>query len=164
MTATVATMAEWSSSRMPGFARGAAIVRALADLENGGETYENTPESPVNAESEAVKVDSAAILGRDRATLARVAKRFEIPPPGRKSGPAYPPHVMRVEQVATHFSMSRSMWLSLVKEGKMPPGFTIPGTTMRFWNTAECEDRFDDLANGNGEPEPGNTMHKILGI
>jgi hypothetical protein len=94
-------------------------------------------------------------------TVARVAKRFDVPPPKQKIGRSYPPHAMRDEQAADHFSMSRSMWLKLVDEKKMPPGFKIPGHTMRFWNTVECQDRFDDLGRDDGEPSE-NTVQKRL--
>jgi hypothetical protein len=146
----------------------ADLARPLPERLIRGETGDFSPENPSKAhfheQSEPVKVDSAAILGRDRATLTGVAKRFDIAPPAKitpKPAPAYPPYAMRAEQAATHFSMSRSMWLKLVDDKKMPPGSTIIGTTMRFWKTAECQDRFDDLTSGDGEPSE-NTVQKRL--
>jgi hypothetical protein len=100
------------------------------------------------------RVEKGTTPSGESATVGRIAK-----PPRQKTGPSYPPHAMRVEQAAYHYSMSRSMWLKLVAEGKMPPGFKIG--SMRFWDTAECDDAFEDLKQGNGEPSE-NTVHKRL--
>jgi hypothetical protein len=153
---------EDAESRAQGRAAGMA-----AFLKFVGESVDLSPEKPpkpsINAKSEPVKVDSAAIPGRNDGIVTKgVAKRLEIPPPSApKPAPAYPPYAMRAEQAAHHFSMSRSMWLKLVDDKKMPPGFKIPGSTMRFWNTAECQDRFDDLGRDDGEPNE-NTVQKRL--
>jgi predicted DNA-binding transcriptional regulator AlpA len=157
--ATKAEITAWSSIRMPGFALGRATVASLPDVKTGAETPENAPESPINAEFEPVKVDSAAILGADRAKLARVARRFEIPPPGQKAGPAYPPRAMRAEQAADYLSMSRSMWLKLVDEGKMPKPVKIGAMTT--WDRYDIDDAYEDLKRGNSEPTE-NTVHRRL--
>jgi hypothetical protein len=90
--------------------------------------------------------------------MSRVEKEGNSGLTRKKTGPSYPPHAMRVEQAAYHYSMSRSMWLKLVAEGKMPPGFKIG--SMRFWDTAECDDAFENLKHGTEPSE--NTVHKRL--
>jgi predicted DNA-binding transcriptional regulator AlpA len=79
---------------------------------------------------------------------------------GQKTGPAYPPRAMRAEQAADYLSMSRSMWLKLVDEGKMPKPIKIGAMTT--WDRYDIDAAFEDLK--NPDPETGNTMHKILGI
>ncbi len=74
---------------------------------------------------------------------------------------AWLPRAMQVEQAAEYLSMSRSMWLKLVAEGKMPSGFKIGAMTA--WDRYDIDDAFEDLKRGNVEPSE-NTMHKILGI
>jgi predicted DNA-binding transcriptional regulator AlpA len=74
---------------------------------------------------------------------------------------AWLPRAMRAEQAAEYLSMSRSMWLKLVAEGKMPPGIKIG--SMTTWDRYDIDDAFEDLKRGNVEPSE-NTMHKILGI
>jgi predicted DNA-binding transcriptional regulator AlpA len=73
---------------------------------------------------------------------------------------AWLPRAMRAEQVAEYLSMSRSMFLKLVAEGKMPPGIKIGAMTA--WDRYDIDAAFEDLK--NPDPQSGNTMHKILGI
>jgi len=72
---------------------------------------------------------------------------------------AWLPRAMRVEQAAEYLSMSRSMFLKLVTEGKMPPGIKI--SAMTTWDRYDIDDAFDDLKRGNGEPSE-NTVHRRL--
>src|ERR1700732_1817757 len=79
------------------------------------------------------------------------------------TGPAYPPRAMRAEQSADYLSMSRSMFLKLVDEGKMPKPLKVG--TMAMWDRYDIDHAFEDLKRDKGEPKPGeNTMHKLLGI
>jgi predicted DNA-binding transcriptional regulator AlpA len=72
---------------------------------------------------------------------------------------AWLPRAMRAEQAAEYFSMSRSMWLKLVAEGKMPPGIKIGAMTL--WDRHDIDVAFEDLKLGNGEPSE-NTVHRRL--
>jgi predicted DNA-binding transcriptional regulator AlpA len=78
---------------------------------------------------------------------------------GQKTGPAYPPPAMRVEQAADYLSMSRSMFLKLVGEGTMPKPIKIGAMTT--WDRHDIDDAFEDLKRGDGEPSE-NTVHKRL--
>jgi excisionase family DNA binding protein len=78
---------------------------------------------------------------------------------GHERVAAWLPRAMRVEQAAEYLSMSRSMFLKLVTEGKMPPGIKIGAMTT--WDRYDIDDAFDDLKRGNGEPGE-NTVHKRL--
>jgi len=72
---------EDAKSRALGRARGMAaflkFVGEAVDL-----SLEKPPELPIRVKSEPVKVESAAIRGLNDAIIKRVAKRFDIPPPG----------------------------------------------------------------------------------
>jgi predicted DNA-binding transcriptional regulator AlpA len=81
---------------------------------------------------------------------------------GRERVAAWLPRAMRAEQAADYLSMSRSMWLKLVAEGKMPPGIKIG--SMTTWDRYDIDDAFEDLKRGNDVEPSENTMHKILGI
>jgi predicted DNA-binding transcriptional regulator AlpA len=72
---------------------------------------------------------------------------------------AWLPRAMRAEQAAEYLSMSRSMFLKLVTEGKMPPGIKIGAMTT--WDRYDIDDAFEDLKRGNGEPSE-NTVHRRL--
>jgi predicted DNA-binding transcriptional regulator AlpA len=74
---------------------------------------------------------------------------------------AWLPRAMRAEQAAEYLSMSRSAFLKLVNEGKMPKPIKIGA--MSTWDRYDIDDAFEDLKRGDGEPSE-NTMHKILGI
>jgi excisionase family DNA binding protein len=80
---------------------------------------------------------------------------------GNQRAPAWLPRAMRAEQAAEYLSMSRSMFLKLVAERKMPPGIKIGAMTL--WDRYDVDAAFEDLKLGDGEPSE-NTMHKILGI
>jgi predicted DNA-binding transcriptional regulator AlpA len=73
---------------------------------------------------------------------------------------AWLPRAMRAEQASEYLSMSRSTFLKLVNEGKMPKPIKIGA--MSTWDRYDIDAAFDDLKRGDGEPE--NTMHAILGI
>jgi predicted DNA-binding transcriptional regulator AlpA len=79
---------------------------------------------------------------------------------GIKSGPAYPPRGMRVEQAADYLSMSKSMWLKLVDEGKMPKPIKIGAMTTR--DRHDIDDAFEDLKRGDKNEPSENTVHKRL--
>jgi predicted DNA-binding transcriptional regulator AlpA len=91
------------------------------------------------------------------------AKPQETGKPAAKSGnqraAAWLPRAMRCEQAADYLSISRSMWLKLVAEGKMPPGIKIGAMTL--WDRVDIDDAFEDLKRGDGEPSE-NTVHKRL--
>jgi predicted DNA-binding transcriptional regulator AlpA len=143
-----------AESRARGRAAGMAALSKMV-----AQDIDSTPEKRPDPEA----ADYAAIREDKQATLAAVAKRFEIPPPGQKTGPAYPPRAMRAEQSADYLSMSRSMFLKLVDEGKMPKPLKVGA--MAMWDRYDIDHAFEDLKRDNGEPKPGeNTMHKLLGI
>jgi predicted DNA-binding transcriptional regulator AlpA len=134
-------------------------IHVLAGRLAGGlEVIENAKEKRPVPEV----VDFPAIRNVKPGKLPGVAKRIEMPP-GQKTGPAYPPRAMRAEQSADYLSMSRSMFLKMVDEGKMPPPVKVGA--MAMWDRYDIDHAFEDLKRGDGEPEPGqNTMHKLLGI
>jgi predicted DNA-binding transcriptional regulator AlpA len=66
---------------------------------------------------------------------------------------------MRAEQAAEYLSMSRSTFLKLVDEEKMPRPIKIGAMTT--WDRHDIDDAFEDLKRGNGEPSE-NTVHKRL--
>jgi excisionase family DNA binding protein len=72
---------------------------------------------------------------------------------------AWLPRAMRAEQVAEYLSVSRSMFLKLVAEGRMPPGIKVG--TMTLWDRYDLDAAFEDLKHGNGEPGE-NTVHRRL--
>jgi len=74
---------------------------------------------------------------------------------------AWLPRAMRAEQAAEYLSMSRSTFLKLVNDGKMPKPIKIGAMTT--WDRYDIDDAFEDLKNPDPE-SAGNTMHKILGI
>ena len=88
--------------------------------------------------------------GRDRAIGAAS---------DRGRGQACPPRAMRAEQAAAYLSMSRSMWLKLVEEEKMPKPIKIG--TMTTWDRYDIDDAFEDLKRGDGEPSE-NSVHRRL--
>jgi predicted DNA-binding transcriptional regulator AlpA len=103
--------------------------------------------------------------GRDKAgnaepqnTGKRAAKPFNNAHIERVA--AWLPRAMRIEQAAEYLSMSRSMFLKLVDEGKMPKPIKIGAMTT--WDRYDIDNAFEDLK--NPDAESGNTMHKILGI
>ena len=150
----VFNLAGSAESRARRRAEGMAVFLKMA-----AQAIDSTPEKCLDPGV----IDYAAILESKPAKLAAVAKRFEIPPPGQKTGPAYPPRAMRAEQSADYLSMSRSMFLKLVDEGKMPKPLKVG--TMAMWDRYDIDHAFEDLKRDNGEPKPGeNTMHKLLGI
>jgi hypothetical protein len=103
-SAAKAKITDCSSIRMPGFARGRAIIASLSDVKSGAEAYENTPESPVNVVSEAVKVDSAAILGLDRAKIARSRGSSDL---------------LTLKQAAARLCITSEQTMEFVADGKL---------------------------------------------
>jgi predicted DNA-binding transcriptional regulator AlpA len=126
-------------------------VAPPGEVSRGGQGIELTREKQ--------PVDFPRLSTGKRTSLARVAANPERVLPGQKTGPAYPPRAMRAEQAAGYLSMSRSMWLKLVEEGKMPKPIKIGAMTT--WDRYDIDDAFEDLKRGNGEPSE-NTVHRRL--
>jgi predicted DNA-binding transcriptional regulator AlpA len=72
---------------------------------------------------------------------------------------AFPPRAMRAETAAAYLSMSRSAFLRLVDEGKMPPAVKI--NKMSTWDRLDLDAAYEDFKDGNGGPSE-NTVHRAL--
>jgi predicted DNA-binding transcriptional regulator AlpA len=126
-----------------------------------------TPNPPILVAAAPALARINEIIGRDTMTAiatagdrgtVRAARQSEMPP-RQKTGAASPPRAMRAEQAADYLSMSRSMWLKLVDEGKMPKPIKIGAMTT--WDRHDIDDAFEDLKRGDGEPSE-NTVHRRL--
>jgi predicted DNA-binding transcriptional regulator AlpA len=67
----------------------------------------------------------------------------------------YPPRAMRAEEAAAYLSMSRSMWLTLVDQGKMPTPVKIG--SMTTWDRHDIDAAYDEL-----KLSPENTVMAAL--
>lgn len=65
---------------------------------------------------------------------------------------------MRAEQAAAYLSMSKSMFLALVKEKLMPDPVYIH--SMTTWDRFDLDAAFDNLKDGTGPAE--NTFDKAM--
>jgi predicted DNA-binding transcriptional regulator AlpA len=57
---------------------------------------------------------------------------------------SYPPRAMRADRAAAYLSMSRSAFLQLVNEGKLPQPIRIGG--MVLWDRLTLDVAFEELA------------------
>jgi predicted DNA-binding transcriptional regulator AlpA len=74
---------------------------------------------------------------------------------------AYPPRAMRAEQAAAYLSISKSLFLRLVTEGKLPEPTKIPGHDVSTWDRLDLDAAYTDWKH-SGEPGE-NTVRKRLG-
>jgi predicted DNA-binding transcriptional regulator AlpA len=70
----------------------------------------------------------------------------------------YAPRGLRAERAADYLGMSKSKFLELVGDGRMPQPTHIDG--MVIWDRVDLDDAFDDLKRQN---ESVNTFDAILG-
>jgi hypothetical protein len=75
----------------------------------------------------------------------------------------YPPRAMRAERAAAYLDISRSLFLELVEEGKLPKPRQWPQHEAPRWDRLELESAWDDL-NDDRKPERQNTFDKVLGL
>jgi predicted DNA-binding transcriptional regulator AlpA len=73
---------------------------------------------------------------------------------------AYPPRAMRAEQAAAYLSISRSLFLQLVDEDRMPKPTKIPGHDVATWDRYDLDAAYDDWKHSSEPSE--NTVHKRL--
>jgi predicted DNA-binding transcriptional regulator AlpA len=75
----------------------------------------------------------------------------------------YPPRAMRADRAAAYLDISRSLFLELVEEGKLPKPRHWPDHEAPRWDRLELEAAWDDL-NDDRKPTRQNTIDKILGL
>lgn len=73
---------------------------------------------------------------------------------------SYPPRAMRADRAAAYLSMSRSKFLQLVDQGKLPKPTYIDG--MALWDRLALELAFEGLAAADAEPNSFDTILKDL--
>jgi hypothetical protein len=76
---------------------------------------------------------------------------------------AYPPRAMRADRAAAYLDISRTLFLELVEEGKLPKARQWPDHDAPRWDRLELEAAWDDL-NDDRKPARQNTIDKILGF
>ena len=72
---------------------------------------------------------------------------------------AYPPRLMRAERAAHYLSMSKSQFLKLVDEGRLPKPKRLGG--MVFWDRLKL-DNFAEYFEGDDGGESGNPFERML--
>ncbi len=60
-----------------------------------------------------------------------------------QDGLAYPPRAMRAERAAAYLGMSRSKFLELVDDGRMPKSIHLDGIAL--WDRLALDVAFDEL-------------------
>jgi excisionase family DNA binding protein len=77
-----------------------------------------------------------------------------------KSSFNYPPRGFRSGQAAAYLGMSRSKFLELVDEGRLPRPRVVDA--MRIWDRVELDTAFDEFAEHGDEGRP-NSFDRALG-
>lgn len=81
-----------------------------------------------------------------------------------QDGLAYPPRTMKAERAAAYLDMSRSKFLELVDDGRLPKPKIIDG--MRVWDRLALDaavDEFPDRGDGDSVEGRPNTFDTLLG-
>jgi hypothetical protein len=81
-----------------------------------------------------------------------------------QDGLAYPPLAMKAERAAAYLDMSRSKFLELVEQGRLPKPKIIDG--VRVWDRLAIEAAFNDFSDrSDGDTVQGrqNTFDALLG-
>lgn len=74
---------------------------------------------------------------------------------------AYPPRALRADRAAAYLAMSKSKFLELVDQRRLPQPVRIDGITM--WDRLELDAAFENMK--TEEAERGrNTVNMVLGI
>jgi predicted DNA-binding transcriptional regulator AlpA len=77
---------------------------------------------------------------------------------------SYPPRAMRLHGAAAYLSMSKSAFLRLIEEGKLPSGIHVGG--MVLWDRLELDAAFENLKEADedhpDDPSRKNTIAAIL--
>ena len=74
---------------------------------------------------------------------------------------AYPPRTFRADRAAAYLSMSKSAFLDLVAEGKMPKPIKIGGMTM--WDRLELDAALENMKEQEGARR-SNPIEEHYGI
>jgi hypothetical protein len=80
-----------------------------------------------------------------------------------QDGLSYPPYAMKAERAAAYLDMSRSKFLELVGQGRLPGPKIIDG--LRVWDRLALEaafNEFPDRSDGDSVGGRGNTFDEIL--
>ena len=77
-----------------------------------------------------------------------------------RANDAYPPRAMRADRAANYLSMSKSQFLKLVDEGRLPKPKRLGGIV--FWDRAKL-DEFVEHFEGDDSAESDNPFEKLLG-
>lgn len=72
----------------------------------------------------------------------------------------YPPRGMRCDRAAAYLDVSETSFLTLVKEGELPPGTAIRG--MVLWDRIELDAAFENWKAKRVKKR--NTVNEALGI
>lgn len=76
---------------------------------------------------------------------------------------AYPPRAMKAERAAAYLDMSRSKFLELVEQGRLPKPKVIDG--IRVWDRLAIDAAFNDFPDRNDNDSFGgrrNTFDDVL--
>jgi predicted DNA-binding transcriptional regulator AlpA len=76
---------------------------------------------------------------------------------------AYPPRAMKAERAAAYLDMSRSKFLELVEQGRLPKPKVIDG--IRVWDRLAIETAFNNFPDHNDDDSVGgrpNTFDALL--
>ena len=72
---------------------------------------------------------------------------------------SYPPRAMRADRAAAYLSISRSKFLELVEQGKLPKAVHIDGISL--WDRLALELAFEEMASEGDNP---NSFDVIMGM
>jgi predicted DNA-binding transcriptional regulator AlpA len=137
--------AQWRAAGMAAFLK---FAGEAADLSS-----EKPPEPLIKALSEPVRVDSAAIPGRNDGMVARgVAKRREKP----SDGFAYPPRGMDANHASAYVGLGQTKFLEMVKAGHMPKPVDLDGSER--WDRVDLDHKMDDLKEARQNPSTASRM------
>ena len=77
---------------------------------------------------------------------------------------AYPPRAMKAERAAAYLDISRSKFLELVEQGRLPKAKIIDG--IRVWDRLAIDAAFNDFPDRDDDDSVGarrNTFDEVLG-
>jgi predicted DNA-binding transcriptional regulator AlpA len=76
---------------------------------------------------------------------------------------AYPPRALRADRAAAYLDISKSLFLQLVNDGKMPRPRKLRGASR--WDRLEIDAAWEELqAKASDDEGRENTMDKVLGF
>ena len=74
---------------------------------------------------------------------------------------AYPPRAMRADRAAAYLGLSRSKFLELVNEGRMPKGVSVDKVVV--WDRLALDLAFEELKSASDDDDRPNSLDVILG-